>query len=172
MTSCSGTNTIDPTAHVSSLADLEVSLRGNRILIGPGAMIDSFVKMKFAGGRGDIVIGSRCYLNSGTVIYSGHGVKLGKAVLVASNCTLAATNHAHADPDTLILEQGFMPGRGGIVVEDDVWIGANSVLLDGARIGRGAVIGAGSIVRSEVAAYSIVAGNPLAVIGWRRSARA
>jgi acetyltransferase-like isoleucine patch superfamily enzyme len=52
-------------------------------------------------------------------------------------------------------------------VEDDVWIGANSVILDGAIIRRGAVVGAGSLVRGEVASYSIVAGNPLRQIGVR-----
>ena len=54
------------------------------------------------------------------------------------------------------------------MVEDDVWIGANSVLLDGTRIGRGAVVAAGSVVRGELPAYSISAGNPAKVVKWRR----
>ena len=160
-------NDIDPTARISPMADLEVSSRGCGIHIGPGTFIDSFVKIKFAGGSGDVIIGADCHVNSGTVIYSGHGVSLGDNVLVAANCTLASTNHAFGDRDRVIREQGFMPSRGGIVVEDDVWIGANSVLLDGAHVGRGAVISAGSVVRGEVPAYAIMAGVIARKIGER-----
>ena len=53
-----------------------------------------------------------------------------------------------------------------IIVEDDVWIGANVTLLSGAYIGRGAIIGAGSVVRSKVPPYAIVAGNPAKVMSF------
>lgn len=158
---------IHPTAIVSRLADLEASVRGTRIVIGAGAVIDSFVKVKPAGGRGDVVIGPRSVINAGCVIYSGHGVSIGADCAIAANCVFAATNHAFADRDRLIREQGFQPSRGGIVVEDDVWIGAGTVLLDGAFVRRGAVIGALSLVRGEVAAYSVQGGNPLAFMRWR-----
>lgn len=79
----------------------------------------------------------------------------------------AATNHAFAEKDRLIREQRFQPSRGGIVVEDDVWIGAGTVLLDGAIVRRGAVIGAMSLVRGEVAPYSVSSGNPLVFRKWR-----
>jgi acetyltransferase-like isoleucine patch superfamily enzyme len=161
---------IDPTARVSALADLEHSERGSKLHIGRAAMIDAFVKVKFAGGAGDVVIGDHCYVNSGTVIYSGHGVTLGPNVLIAANCTLAATNHAFADPARPIRLQGFMQGRGGIVVEDDVWIGAGSVLLDGTLVGRGAVIGAGTIVTGHIPPFAVVAGQPWRVVKWRGQA--
>ena len=63
--------------------------------------------------------------------------------------------------------QRFRPSKGGILVEDDVWIGAGCVLLDGAILRRGCVIGAMSLVIGEVPAYSIQAGNPLRVLGCR-----
>lgn len=160
-------NEVHPEARVHALADVETSVRGSRVVIGAGAMIDAFVKIKFAGGSGDVVIGPRSYVNSGCVIYSGHGVTIGTGVLIAANCTLAATNHAFSRADVPILAQGFQPGRGGIVIEDDAWIGANCVLLDGAVIRRGAVVGAGSVVRGELAAYTVYAGNPLRVVGRR-----
>jgi virginiamycin A acetyltransferase len=160
-------NIIDPTARISALADLETSSRGSSIRVGARAMIDAFVKIKFAGGAGDVEIGPDCYLNSGCVLYSGHGIVLHSNVLVAANCTFAATNHAFADRDRLIRQQGFMPSRGGIIVEDDVWIGANCVLLDGAYIGRGAVISAGSVVNGEVAPFAIMAGAIARPIGER-----
>lgn len=159
--------TIAPTACVSKLADLEVSVRGTRIFVGDHSFIDSFVKIKPAGGKGDVVIGRHSYINSGVVIYSGNGVHIGDHVLIAANCTLAPVNHEFRLRDRLIREQGFQTSRGGIVIEDDVWIGANSVLLDGTIVRRGAVIGANSLVMGEVAAYSINVGSPCRQIGMR-----
>lgn len=158
---------IDPTAVVSPLADIEASVRGTRIEIGPRTAIDAFVKIKPAGGSGDVVIGADCAINSGTVIYSGNGVTIGEAVLIAANCTLAPTNHAFDDRERRIRDQGFQPTRGGIVIGDDVWLGANVVVLDGAVIGRGAVIAAGAVVRGRIEPYAICAGQPAVQIGMR-----
>ncbi|MCO5400268.1 acyltransferase [Ralstonia soli] len=159
---------IHPSASVSRLADIEDSVRGTRIVVGPGARIDAFVKIKPAGGSGDVIIGEQSVINSGCVLYTGNGIRIGTGVAVAANCTLAPVNHAYQDRDTPIRQQGFLPSKGGIVVEDDVWIGANCVLLDGAVLRRGCVIGAGSVVRGEVPAYAVVAGSPLRIVGQRQ----
>lgn len=158
---------IDPTARISPLADIEDSTRGTCIRIGPEARIDSFVKIKPAGGSGDVEIGAYTYLNSGCVLYSGHGIRIGRDVLIAANCTFSATNHAFDDPDAPIRVQGFQPSRGGIVIEDNVWIGANCVLLDGTYIPTGCVIGAGSVVRSRLEANGLYAGTPAKLIRQR-----
>ncbi len=158
---------ISDTARISRFADIEDSLRGSRIIIEDGAMIDSFVKIKPAGGMGDVYIGRNSYINSGVVIYSGNGVTIGEDVLVAANCTFAPVSHEFAARAKKIVEQGFKPGKGGILVEDDVWIGANCVILDGAILRKGCVIGAHSLVMGEVAPYSINVGNPLKTIGYR-----
>lgn len=152
---------IHPSARISPLADIEPSQRGTRIEIGAGCVIDAFVKIKPAGGMGDLVIGPGCYLNSGCVLYTGNGIRIGRDVLVAANCTFAPTNHSFADRDRPIRLQGFQPSRGGIVVGDDCWIGANSVLLDGAEIGQGCVIGAGSVVRGRLEPFGVYGGEPL-----------
>ena len=159
---------IHPTARVSPLADIEDSVRGSRIVIGAGAMIDSFVKIKPVGGTGDVIIGARTFINSGCVLYSGNGITIGSDVAIAANTVFAPVNHEVRDRHRLIREQGFSPSKGGIVVEDDVWIGAGVVVLDGAVLRQGCVVGALSLVRGEVEAYSIQAGNPLRVVGWRR----
>ncbi len=161
---------IDPAASISPLSDLERSSRGSRLIVGPGAMIDAFVKIKFVGGQGDVVLGEDSHINSGCVIYSGAGVRIGSGVRIAANCTFATPNHAFMDRDTPIRLQGFLPSRGGIVIEDDVWIGANCVLLDGALIRTGAVIAAGTVVRGEVPPWHVVGGNPWQVIKVRVSA--
>jgi acetyltransferase-like isoleucine patch superfamily enzyme len=160
--------TIATSAQISRLADIEDSTRDTRITIMDGVVIDAFVKIKPAGGMGDVTIGPGCFINAGCVLYTGNGITLGRSVLIAANCTLAPTNHEYRDPDRIIREQGFLPSRGGIVIEDDVWIGANSVILDGTRIGRGVVIGAGSVVHGELPAYSICMGAPAVVKRWRK----
>ncbi|MDZ7921989.1 acyltransferase [Rhodoferax sp.] len=107
-------------------------------------------------------------INSGCVLYTGQGIHIGNHVAIAANCTFAPVNHAYKDKSRLIREQGFLPGKGGIVIEDDVWIGANCVLLDGTVLGRGCVLGAGSVVSGELAAYTVYAGQPLRVVGERQ----
>jgi len=159
---------VHETARVSPLADIEDSTRGTRFVVGAGSMIDSFVKVKPAGGTGDVVIGSNSHVNSGCVLYTGNGITIGDNVLIAANCVFAPTNHEYARKDQLIREQRFRPSKGGIVIEDDVWVGAGCVLLDGTILRRGCVIGALSLVRGEVPAYSIQAGNPLQYMGSRK----
>lgn len=155
-------------ARISQLADIEDSIRGTRIEVGAHSVIDSFVKIKPAGGSGDLVIGDHVVINSGCVFYTGHGVRIGNHVSIAANCTFAPANHAYKHKSRLIQEQGFLPGKGGILIEDDVWIGANCVLLDGAILRRGCVLGAGSIVRGELKAYTVYAGHPLRIVGIRQ----
>jgi len=106
-------------------------------------------------------------INSGCVLYTGHGIRIGRGVLIAANCTFAPTNHAFADPDRPIREQGFQPDRGGISIGDDVWIGANCVLLDGATIGAGSVVGATSLLRGVLPPLCLAHGIPATVHGWR-----
>ena len=160
-------NNISSKAKISPLADIEVSSWGTKITIEDFVTVDSFVKIKCVGGTGDVFIGEGCYINSGTVIYTGNGITMGKGVLIAANCTLAPTNHEYRSKNKTIPEQRFKPSKGGIIIEDDVWIGANCVILDGAIIRKGAVIGAGAIVNGEIKQYSVNVGNPLVKIGER-----
>lgn len=158
---------IHATARVSPLADIEDSVRGTRIVVGAHSVIDSFVKVKPAGGSGDLVLGEHVVINSGCVLYTGNGIRIGNHVAIAANCTFAPVNHAYAERGRLIREQGFQASKGGITIEDDVWIGANCVLLDGAVLRQGCVVGAGSIVRGELKPYTVYAGHPLRAVGAR-----
>jgi acetyltransferase-like isoleucine patch superfamily enzyme len=158
---------ISISAKISKFADIEDSVRGSKIVISDHVTIDSFVKIKPAGGLGDLYIGENSVINSGCVLYTGNGITIGKNVAIAANCTFAPTNHQFKRKDVLIREQGFQPSRGGIVIEDDVWIGAGCTLLDGTHVKKGAVIGAGSIVNGVIEAFTINAGNPLRKISER-----
>lgn len=158
---------IHPTARISSQVDIEDSVRGTCIRIGVNSSIDSFVKIKPAGGSGDLIIGDNTVVNSGCVFYSGNGITIGNHVSIAANCTFAPVNHEYKSKDILIQKQGFRPSKGGISIEDDVWIGANCVILDGANIGKGCVVAAGSIVRGNLAEFGIYGGSPLRQLGQR-----
>lgn len=158
---------ISTKAKISKLADIEKSIRGSNLIIAEGVHIDSFVKIKFVGGIGDIKIGKNSYINSGTVMYSGNGILIGDDVLVASNCTLAPVNHETKKCDRII-NQGFKLSKGGIIIEDDVWIGANTVILDGSILRKGCVVGAHSLVHGELKSYSINVGSPIKRIGYRQ----
>ncbi|MBK8737031.1 MAG: acyltransferase [Saprospiraceae bacterium] len=159
---------ISTNSKISKLADLESSVKGSKLIIGERCMIDAFVKIKFSGGLGDIIIGNNCYINSGTVIYSGNGIVMGNYVLIAANCTLSASNHEFISKDKTVYDQRFKTSRGGIIIEDDVWIGANTVISEGAILREGAIIGACSFVNKEIESYGIYVGNPLRKIGERK----
>ena len=158
---------ISEKALISRLADIEDSMRGTLIIIEDGVHIDSFVKIKPAGGTGNVRIGKNSYINAGVVIYTGNGVDIGEDVLIAANCTLAPVNHEYRSKQRKIVEQRFQSSKGGIIIEDDVWIGVNTVILDGAILRQGCVVGANSLVNGELEAYSINIGSPTRRIGYR-----
>jgi len=157
---------IDPTARISSLADIEDG--PHRIVIGANSVVDSFVKIESAGASGDLVIGAHVVINSGCVITAGNGMTIGSNTAIAANCVFSAIRPAYAEKDRLIRDQHFQPSRGGIIIEEDVWIGAGCIILEGAILRRGCVIAAASLVDNEVPAYSVQGGNPLRLLGWRK----
>jgi maltose O-acetyltransferase len=103
-------------------------------------------------------IGVNCFLNSGT--------RIGKNVMMGPEVHVYTSNHRHERIDVPMIEQGYENAR-TVIIEDDVWIGAKAIILPGVRIGKGSIIGAGSIVTKDVAAYSVAAGNPAKVIKQR-----
>ena len=151
---------VHPSAFISETVKINVSDRDSKITIGAHCQIYDYVVIKAVGGSGDIVMGEHCYINSHSTLYSGNGIKMGDYVLVAPGCVLAPTNHNFESRSAPIRHQGFLPSKGGIVIEDDVWIGANCTLLDGALIGRGSVIAAGSVVKGKVEPFQIWGGVP------------
>lgn len=156
--------TIGEGVFISPDARIHPSTRGTRIVIGAHTQIYDFVCIRAVGGTGDLVMGMHCYINPHCVMFTGNGITLGDYVLLAPGVMLMPSNHAFARRDIPIRHQGFLQSRGGIVIEDDVWIGANSVILDGTHIGKGAIIAAGSVVRGQVPPYEIWGGTPAMMI--------
>ena len=134
-------NYFHQTVKIAQFVSIEISQRGTNTYIGENSTIDDFVKIKHVGGNGSIEIGNFVYINSGCVLYSGNGIKIGNSVLIGPNCNIVPVNHKFSDSETLIRMQGFQESKGGIIIEDDVWLGAGVTILDGAHIGKGAIIG-------------------------------
>lgn len=93
-------------------------------------------------------------------------IRIGSYCLISQFCTLITHNHGHARERT-IQSQGIEAAPCDVLIGDDVWLGAGTVLLPGVRIGRGAIIGAGSVVTAEVPSFEIWAGVPARRIGAR-----
>lgn len=134
------------------------------IEIGPATEILHGCLLMTYGGI--ISIGSNCSINPYTIIYGhGPGTIIGNNVLIAGQCMIIPANHIFSRLDVPINQQGT--NSKGIVIEDDVWIAAGCTILDGVRIGKGAIVAAGSVVNRSVAPYSIVGGVPAKFIKSR-----
>jgi acetyltransferase-like isoleucine patch superfamily enzyme len=105
-----------------------------------------------------IRIGADSLIGELNVLRGQGGITIGDRVYTAPMVQLLAVNHIYSDPNRPMLEQGITAA--GIVVEDDVWIGAGAVVTDGVRIGKGAVIAAGAVVTKDVPPHTVVAGVP------------
>lgn len=111
---------------------------------------------------GCIEIGDEVYLN-GTTIVSDERVLLGSRIMIGANTVIMDTN-THNIPYRNRLKRWDKIDRKPVTVSDDVWIGANCFIMKGVTIGRGSVIGAGSVVVKDVEEFSVYAGNPAVFI--------
>jgi acetyltransferase-like isoleucine patch superfamily enzyme len=115
-----------------------------------------------------ITIGRDCFIGEANIIRGQGGVNIGNDVYTGPLVQILAVNHVYDDPDARIREQGITAQ--GITIEDDVWLAAGAIVLDGVTIGRGSVIGAGAVVTSDIPPYAIAVGSPAHVVKDRREA--
>lgn len=120
-----------------------------------------------SANNGVIEIGDRVFIGAFVMIYGISKCRIGNDVLIGAHTSIVAGNHIFNDPSVPISQQGT--DSQGICIEDDVWIGANCVVLDGVTVGRGAVVGAGSVVTKNVPPMAVVCGNPAKVMRTRTS---
>ncbi len=130
----------------------------NKFSIGKNSVIEDFSIVNNLVG--DVKIGDYTRIGLGNVVIGP--VKIGDHVNLAQNITLSGIDHNFRDVSRRIDQQGVSTSQ--IVIEDDVWIGANSVVTKGIKIGRHSVVAACSLVNRDVPPYSVVAGNPARVI--------
>ena len=168
--------------YVAFTASLQV--RGH-IDVPDSFRVRSGAKLKIKSG-GSLVAGQNCELKEYSFITCKASVKLGcntalgafcfldgvgpitfgNDVRVGPGCVFVSSSHNHSNPGVPISQQG-LSGH-GIEVGNDVWIGANCSIIDGAKIGDGVVIGAGSVVRGALESGGVYAGAPAKKIRTRR----
>jgi acetyltransferase-like isoleucine patch superfamily enzyme len=134
-----------------------------RVSIGRDCVIREYALLH--AQRGSITLGEHCSINDYAVLYGDGGITLGRFVRVAAHTVMVSSNHVFDDPDRPIMDQGV--DSAPITIEDDVWIGASCCILAGITIGRGSVIGAGSVVTKSIPAGVIAAGTPARVLRTR-----
>ena len=115
--------------------------------------------------RSKLVVGEYTFIGRGTEIEVNEGMTIGRGGLIAPGVFITDHNHGTA-LDRPMFEQP--PRAAAIHIGDDVWIGANAVILPGVSIGDGAIIAAGAVVNRDIEPYQIAGGVPAKVVGSRR----
>ena len=126
---------------------------GNDVTIGRGAMIRPSSYYGGDLGKG-LEIGDNSSIGPDAYVGCSGKIVIGKNVMFGPKCSLFAENHNFADESKTIKSQGV--NQKGIVIEDDCWIGSNVIILDGVHIGKGCVIGAGTLITKDIPDNSIV----------------
>ena len=129
-----------------------------KFYLGDYSVVESFACINNAVG--DVIIGDHTRIGLHNTIIGP--VTIGSHVNLAQGITITALNHNFSDAEKRIDEQGV--NTTPVVIEDDIWIGANAVILPGVTIGQHSVVAAGAIVTKDVPPHSLVAGVPAKVI--------
>jgi maltose O-acetyltransferase len=127
----------------------------------------------------DVLIQPQAFFHSGRTIKIGDRSSIGEKsklsgditmgcdVMMGEEVLMLTQNHEFSRTDIPMDQQGFRPEK-PIVIGDDVWIGARVIILPGITVGKGSILGAGSVVTKDVPEYAIVGGNPAGVIRMRK----
>lgn len=117
---------------------------------------------------GEIILEERANVGFNCEIFSSNKVVIGKDNLIAAyTYIVGGGNYKLERTDIPINQQPDFDGKGGVLTEDDVWLAAHVVLLDGTKVGKGSVVAAGAIVSGEIPPYSIAGGIPAKVLKSR-----
>ena len=175
---------MNPKGFISPYADISHS----NLVLGHHVLIDDRVTIFQSKDGGPILIGNHVHIYRDTVIQNGQkgrikfatglviqprchfsaykgSIEIGENAQIAANCAFYSYNHGFA-ADKLIVEQP-MKSKGDIIIEDDAWLGFGVIVLNGVKVGKGAVIGAGSVVTKSIPDGAIASGNPARVIRMR-----
>jgi acetyltransferase-like isoleucine patch superfamily enzyme len=130
----------------------------NKFNLGKKSVIEDFCTIN--NGVGDVIIGDNTLIGMSNVIIGP--VTIGNNVIFAQNIVVSGLNHEYSDVNVPIYKQKIIVNP--IVVEDDCWIAANSVITSGVTIGKHSVVAGGAVVTKSIPPYSVAAGNPAKVI--------
>jgi len=154
---------------------------GNNVKLHANLLLGEFDELKIGdnvqinqnvtiGARSEAVeplltIGKNCDIGPGTLIDCSDRVEIGNDVIFSPNISIYTHLHNYEKKDVLIREQG--ESTAPVIIEDDVFIGKNATILMGVKIGKGAVIGAHSVVTKDIPEYAVFGGVPAKFIKYR-----
>ena len=133
---------------------------GERTIVMNGSVLHvyNFRDIPTSGIR----IGKDCLIGEYSVVRGQGGVTIGDRVYTSPFTQILAVNHVYDDPTIPFVEQGITAQ--GIAIDNDVWIGAGAIILDGVHVGEGAVISAGAVVSKDVPSHTVVGGVPARIL--------
>lgn len=144
---------------------LDASGAGEKgISLGDGVIVSRSCVIQ--GKTGPVMIGNRADIGCNCIFSSVSGIEIGQSTLIAGHCYIGGGRYRSDRLEIPMMDQG-MYSEGPVILGDDVWLGAGVIVLDGVRIGRGSIVGAGSVVTREIPEYSVAVGVPARVIGTR-----
>jgi acetyltransferase-like isoleucine patch superfamily enzyme len=143
---------------ISSKAEVELT---KNLILGRGVTISSFTKFKATNGILEIGkesgFATCCFLSA-----ESGGIKIGNYCIFGPNVTVTSSNYIHDRLDVPFKEQGFISK--GVVIGNNVWVGAGSTILDGTVVGENTIVVANSLLNRRYPPNSILQGNPAKVI--------
>ncbi|MGA3081578.1 MAG: acyltransferase [Terracidiphilus sp.] len=138
------------------------------IVIGDNVTIDGKINIKFAARFADrpaLQIGDNTGIGHGCIFTIGKLISIGRSCSLSGDIEIMDSNAHRTDPASRLAYEPPAPEEvQPVVIRDGVWIGKHCIIFPGVKIGEGSVISAGSVVRTHVPAYSVVAGNPAKVM--------
>ncbi len=138
------------------------ALREDRLRVGAGTLFEPGVWIT-APERARVHIGAGTFLNLNVMVAAAELVEIGDHCMFANGCFVTDANHRFDDPDRPVTWQGFT-SKGPTRIGDNVWSGANVVVTRGVTVGERCVIGAGSVVTTDLEPFTIAAGAPARAI--------
>lgn len=147
--------------------DVGIVIKGmDNIQLGTHLRIGQNTHMSAIKG-GFLRIGDYVGINRNAMINASYEgtIHIGDHCLISTNVVIRSSSHGYDRTDVPIRSQGHIGGK--IIIEDDVWIGANAVVLPNVEIGKGTIVAAGAVVTRSFPPYSIVAGVPAKVVRCR-----
>ena len=130
----------------------------HKLSLGRNSLIETLCAV--CTWHGDVILEDGASLGIGSVVMGP--VLIGKDSACSQYCFISGQSHLYEDVSKNFMRQGVKKGQ--VVIGKNVWVGANSVILPGVKIGDNSVIGTGSIVIKDIPSYSVAVGNPAKVI--------
>ena len=131
---------------------------GNNVYIGHNTILKGYYK-------NEMVIGDHTWIGQGCFLHSGGGIEIGKAVGIGPMVKIITSVHREDDLSKPLIFCDLEFGK--VIIEDGCDIGVGVIILPGVKIGKGSIIGAGSVVNKDVEPYTVVAGVPAKVLRRR-----